>query len=370
MSKQTTITINGRVYDAATGLPITKNHPRTTRQSLRTTATTPAVASATPSAKRFQPATTIHAKTQRSRTLNRKFIQKNLSQSSVKTAPVAAAASEPVVVKTIHAIKSHPGTRIEGMRSTSRATGSAARANISLAKRSAATRTNLQPVVSNAVPAPAPTPIVTEAPLPHPAVVRAHAVQSQKKARNTHEQPPASILKQAAINEALDSAPKHSAKQHKHASRGSKLLSFVSGFAALVLFAGYLTYLNVPNLSVRVAAAQAGIDAGYPGYRPDGYKLNGPVAYSEGEVQMKFAANTGQSGYTLSQSRSSWDSRALLENYVKDKSDGDYITSQERGITVYSYGGKAAWVSGGILYTIDGNAPLSPEQIRKIATSV
>lgn len=370
MSKQTTITINGRVYDAATGLPAAKSHPRTTRQSLRTSATAPAVASGTSSTKRPQPATTMHAKTQRSRTLNRKFVQKNLSQSNAKPVPVAAAVPEPVAVKTVHAIKSHPGKRIEGMRTASRTTGSAARTNISLAKRSAANRTNLQPVAANPAPTPTPAPIATEAPLPHPAVVRAHAVQSQKKAQSAPKQPPASILKQAAINEALSTAPKHSAKQHKQTTRRSKLLSFVSGFAALILFAGYLTYLNVPNLSVRVAAAQAGIDASYPGYRPDGYKLNGPVAYSEGEVQMKFAANTGQSGYTLSQSRSSWDSRALLENYVKDKSDGDYITSQERGITVYSYGGKAAWVSGGILYTIDGNAPLSPEQIRKIATSV
>ena len=119
-----------------------------------------------------------------------------------------------------------------------------------------------------------------------------------------------------------------------------------------------------------MAAAQAGIDASYPSYQPDGYKLYGPVAFSDGEVRMKFTANTGSTGFALTQSRSGWDSGALLENYVKEKSNGDYTTSQEKGITVYSYQGSAAWVSGGILYTIDGDAPLSPHQIRKIATSV
>ena len=38
----------------------------------------------------------------------------------------------------------------------------------------------------------------------------------------------------------------------------------------------------MPTLSVRVAASQAGIDASYPSYRPDGYALNGPVTYGDG----------------------------------------------------------------------------------------
>ena len=59
-----------------------------------------------------------------------------------------------------------------------------------------------------------------------------------------------------------------------------------------------------------------------------------------------------------------------LENYVKEKSHDEYSTAQEKGLTIYNYGSNAAWVSGGILYTIDGDAPLSPDQIRKIATSV
>lgn len=206
---------------------------------------------------------------------------------------------------------------------------------------------------------------------PHPIQQRVHAVQAGKTQTPQTELPTASVLKQAAINEAMDSAPSHHAKQHRQArSPRSRIIGAIFGCFALVLFGGYLTYLNVPNLSVRVAAAQAGIDASYPGYRPDGYRLDGPVAYSDGEVRMQFAANTGDTGFTLNQTKSSWDSSALLENFVRSESDDEYTTSQEKGITIYSYDGNAAWVSGGILYTIDGDAPLSPDQIRRIATSV
>lgn len=371
MDKQKTIVINGREYDAATGLPVGKTQPRVTRQSLRpatpnkqpSTAAKPSAASHTASA--------IHSKTQRSRTLNRKFVHKAQTQSPRQEATSQA---QPIAIKTVHSIKAHPSKRIDGMRTAPALTGSAARTNIAAAKQYASKRIQLQPIA--ATPAAPSKPVVQAvsapepAPIPHPAVTRAHTIQSQKKTPVIQTLPSASVLKQAAINEAMQKAPKPSAKQLKKTSYRSKLLSFASAFSALILFAGYLTYLNVPNLSVRVAAAQAGIDASYPGYRPDGYKLNGPVAFSDGEVRMLFAANTGSSEFTLSQARSNWDSNALLENYVKDKSEGDYITSQERGITVYSYDGKAAWVSGGILYTIDGDAPLSPQQIRKIATSV
>lgn len=368
MSKQKTVVINGREYDIATGLPVGDASGRVTRQSLRSTQ--PTVAPTKKAAHSVHPATAIHNKTQRSRTLNRKFVKKAHSHNATATQAVPQA--QPITVKATPAIKHHPGRRIDGMRTSAPAPGSSARMNLATAKQNIAKRKNLQPVAAAPiVTLQKPTQTAAEpAPIVHPAVARAHAVQSQRKTPVVQKVPSASVLKQAAINEAMDSAPKPSAKQHKAQSRRSKLLSFVSAFSALILFAGYLTYLNVPNLSVRVAAAQAGIDASYPSYQPDGYRLNGPVAYSDGEVRMKFAANTGSNAFTLSQARSSWDSNALLENYVKDKSDGDYITSQERGITVYTYSGKAAWVSGGILYTIDGDAPLSPEQIRKIATSV
>ena len=126
----------------------------------------------------------------------------------------------------------------------------------------------------------------------------------------------------------------------------------------------------MPSLSVRVAAAQAGIDASYPEYRPDGYSLRGTVAYKEGEVSMQFGANAGPQEFTVTQAKSSYDSVAVLDNHVKPASGEQYTTYNERGLTIYTYDSNAAWVNGGILYTITGDAPLSGEQIRRIATSL
>lgn len=167
-------------------------------------------------------------------------------------------------------------------------------------------------------------------------------------------------------------APSHAAshKQVKQQRRLPRIMSVASASLALLLLGGYFTYLNMPSLSVRVAAAQAGVNASYPSYHPDGYSLNGPVAYTQGQVNMKFASNSGPQNFTVTQSKTSWDSSAVLDNYIKEKAGDNYITYDEHGLTIYTYGGNAAWVNGGVLYTITGDAPLSGDQIRHIATSM
>lgn len=181
---------------------------------------------------------------------------------------------------------------------------------------------------------------------------------------------PSAVIKNEAIDEALSKAPRHGAtKPIKSARRAPRMLSFASMALSLLLLAGYLTYINLPNLSVRVAANQAGINAGYPGYRPDGYRLAG-VNYDSGSVSLKFAANAGPQNFTITQQQTSWDSTAVKENYVKTNWGDDVVPYSERGLTIYAHQGNAAWVNGGILYTITGDAPLSASQVRSIATSL
>lgn len=181
---------------------------------------------------------------------------------------------------------------------------------------------------------------------------------------------PSAILKKEAIDAALDKAPRHnSTNTVKHPKRSSRFAGFASAALALLLLTGYLTYINLPNLSVRVAASQAGIDANYPGYHPDGYRLAG-VNYDKGTVSLKFAANAGPQNFTITQQQTAWDSTAVKENFVKTNWGDNVIPYSERGLTIYSHEGNAAWVNGGILYTITGDAPLSPSQVRSIATSL
>lgn len=147
-------------------------------------------------------------------------------------------------------------------------------------------------------------------------------------------------------------------------------LSIAGAMVALLAFGGYLTYHNMPAIATRMAAAQAGINASFPSYQPSGYSLAGGISQQQGSVLMKFAANAGPGTFTLTQSRSDWDSSAVLANYVLPSFDRNFATTTSRGLTIYSTHNAAAWVNGGILYTIKGNAPLSSEQVERIAASM
>ena len=147
-------------------------------------------------------------------------------------------------------------------------------------------------------------------------------------------------------------------------------LSIAGAMVTLLAFGGYLTYHNMPAIATRMAAAQAGINASFPSYQPSGYSLAGGISQQQGSVLMKFAANAGPGTFTLTQSRSDWDSSAVLANYVLPSFGRNFATTTSRGLTIYSTHNAAAWVNGGILYTIKGNAPLSSEQVERIAASM
>lgn len=198
-------------------------------------------------------------------------------------------------------------------------------------------------------------------------------------APSTPRHTPASVLKQQAIAKALHDAPSHHKQAPEHhtprppRSRKAQLgraLSVASASLGILVLGGYFTYLYMPNISVRVAAAQTGVDATYPSYRPTGYSLDGPIAYNNSEVKLNFASNAGDQTFAVTQASSRWDSSAVLENYVKPAAGNSYITTRDNGLTIYTYDGKAAWVNNGVFYTIDGSAHLPDEQIRRIATSM
>lgn len=215
----------------------------------------------------------------------------------------------------------------------------------------------------------APQKVMDFGPVTHPHVAKAHAASAAKAQTLTQHVATAQEIKTEAVKKAVDATQKKQPLKQRLQPR-QRTVAVLSAVFALVLLGGYFTYLNMPSLSVRVAAAQAGIDADYPDYRPDGYALSGPVTYSEGKVSMNFKANGGDQNFVISQSKSGWNSEAVLDNYVAPKAGSSYIPYTERGLTIYTYDDNAAWVNGGILYTLEGDAPLSSEQIRRIATSL
>lgn len=139
--------------------------------------------------------------------------------------------------------------------------------------------------------------------------------------------------------------------------------------AATVGLLAFFINTNMPDISVRVAAMQTGIEASYPTYVPRGYSLNSVTSEKTGQIVMRFI-NGDNNAFQLEEENSTWDSTALLNNYVKPNFN-EYATLREQGVTIYIHGGDAAWVNGGIFYQVhtQGEA-LTKEQIRNLVTSL
>ena len=342
MPTNKTITINGRAYDAVTGLPISERvYDQVSRVSNKDSKAAPAVKKPEEVKKQVvkrdaaTAATEVHSQTQRSKTLLRRATKKP-----------AAPAKRPTT-----------GRHMDMARSTK------------------VSKFAPHPVTAAPALKTAPAPVAAAKP-DKPAQV--HPVAAKALARSAAVKPvatkPASSkqVKDAAIATALATPKAKAVKEKKQLKKSHRRLLIT--LAILVAFAAviYGVYRFVPAVSVSIASAQAGVEASYPEFVPDGYSLDHPVTFSDGEVALKFKQNGNkENNYTITQTRSSWDSSAVLDNVVRPDAGENYITTKERGLTVYSYGNNAAWVNGGVMYVISSSsAPLSGEQIRHIATSL
>lgn len=358
MKGRNVVVINGRHYDAITGVPVSQStlsaptavkpagRPRTfhdigpgpSKQPALQAASAPTPAA--PASRGGHTARTVHKKPQRSTTLHRAATKRPVTYAIQAT---HSSARSPLITKF------GPNNAFIKPAQTAPAEQPVA-LNDSYVRN---TQGALKPVLT---------------PAKH---VKAPATLKHAAAAASSRQ-----LKEQLIKEKLaEVKPQHAKSKtrtnpiKKLAKKQPKLVSIATMSVALIALGGYLTYVNMPNLSVRVASAHAGIDARFPEYRPDGYSFAGPVAYAPGEVTIKFSSNGGSGGYQVKQRASNWDSQAVLDNYVTRESNS-YLTYSEQGLTVYTFGNKAAWVNGGVLYTIDGDAPLSSEQILRIAASM
>lgn len=351
MNSKNTITVNGRSYDSVTGFPVTQtlrakipaaNNPRPVYQQ--------PVSSPQKSRSAFSdiaPRQAVKAHTTQATTANRIHRQPQRAQTLYRAAlkkPVTKQLAEPVVHPTISRFSAnhHPAL---------------AKTHPTTARPDAIHRKQSQDI----------------APIAHPLVNRAIQrgsfmpvpLQTPQNSRDLKEQLIRSRLAEVDIQK--DSLKDQSSRRSFFFQ--PRFATIATSAFAFLLLGGYLTYMNLPNLSTRVAAAQAGIAARFPNYHPDGYSFNGPVSYAPGEVTIAFKSNTNEEKFNVKQKASNWDSQAVVDNYVS-KQSSTYLTYQERGLTIYSFNNKAAWVSGGMFYVIDGSAQLSSEQVLRIATSI
>ena len=167
----------------------------------------------------------------------------------------------------------------------------------------------------------------------------------------------------AQFNEAATQQKQHFWKKRSFA------ISACMAVVAIALL-GYLVALNMPDISVRVAAMQTGIEKIYPSYVPSNYRLDGLVKEEAGRVTMNFKKEDGKK-FILMEEKSSWDSAAVLSNYVKKNWGNNYSIAKGQGLTIYISGSNAAWVNGGVFYVItDEGGSLSATDLHDIAVSL
>jgi hypothetical protein len=163
-------------------------------------------------------------------------------------------------------------------------------------------------------------------------------------------------------------APKVARAHKTHRHRG--FVNTLAGITAVLIIGGFVAYLNAPTLEIHFASIQAGFNASMPSYRPTGFALNGAVKANHGVVAINFSSKTTEDTFKVTQQPSSWDSTTLYDNMVA-VAGGAKQTIQDHGHTIYVYGSNdVAWVSGGVLYQINGNAMLTNDQITHIAASM
>ncbi len=182
-------------------------------------------------------------------------------------------------------------------------------------------------------------------------------------------------LKEIAIKKALASTArateKEEVKPHKlHFSFGRILIAL--GCTAAAVFAiAYFINLNISDFSLYAAAKQAGIESANKEPRvPAEYSITN-ISSENGKIEINYKNSETGGVMTITEEKSSWDSNALLTNFVRNNYYNAFATIREQGLTIYISESNACWVNGGIVYKITAPAgSLDKKQIRQIATSL
>ncbi|MBR3386175.1 hypothetical protein IKG68_01210 [Candidatus Saccharibacteria bacterium] len=197
------------------------------------------------------------------------------------------------------------------------------------------------------------------------------------KASTRQKKKTARGIKDSAIEKALVEASSERTRHEKNRKNsrrthfGFRRIVLALACAAAAVFAiVYFVNLNTPNVSLKVAAMQSGIDAKYPGYVPRDYNLS-DITSESGKITLNFRNPSTGDAFTLIEEKSSWDSSALLNNFVRSNYGEDFSQVEEQGLTLFINGSDACWVNGGVVYKLrTTSGSLTKKQIKTIATSL
>lgn len=336
-NSQNTITLNGNIYDAKTGLPIkgqrkasalvtkTKPHKVTPKPSIKNINSIPVVRE-TKHLKHHQP--------QKTKTLMNRVTKKPNKSTIQPTSTII-----PITSRHRRAISITKSSLIS--RFGSNAYG--------VTKKSAHI-----PVKTASV-----TPIVNHKPLHYsldPLRETAHEVRDIF----TDAIANANNFQQSPISKT------RSKKNYKHIIRAG------SSTLVVVFLIGFIFLQNKTNLEVMIASNRAGVSGVIPKYIPSNYKYDF-LEYSPGIISITFTSTNNLKTFNVSHKKSNWNSETLYSNLVASKANNSNyiqnITNQDRTIYIDN-NNNASWISHNSIYQIEGNSDLTKDQILKIASSI
>lgn len=220
------------------------------------------------------------------------------------------------------------------------------------------------------------------------------APQRAVQQSNTNVRPNTQAIKQAAVSRsiaantqvAVKPQPKESAADifeaalahatsheqvapiRRQSARKRRFVNVLAGVGAFLLIGGFIGYLNMTNIELRIASMRAGFHAELPSYKPAGYAMSGGIESGDGRIAVSF--RSGDSIYTITQEASDWNSATLLDQTAIEEGQPSQ-TIQSKGRTIYIYDdSNATWVNGGVRYKISGNATLEADELVALATSM
>lgn len=357
MSKTNFIVINGKKYNAATGEMIHESRASTeTVQAVQPTVKSMDGVARTPRSGTRSAAKHSKKPVQKSSTLMRKAVKKPTERTSTNNTVVSSITRSSLGAnpqRIAHATSSQKSPQINKY-GTVEQRSSVRKSKI--AELPVKEQTHTQDKSSNTVSAPA-------------QVAPTHQQRTANAAHSIIE----SAL-QSAQSHTQQLLPEHTPvkkKLHHKLGISKKVASVATGSLAALLLVGFFALQNVPNLSMRVAAARSGVDSSMPGYTPSGFAFRGPIDYSNGVVTVSFSSNSDERNYQITQQNSAWTSDSLLSEFVATNTDHYQTYLDGRGRTLYIYDkNNATWVQDGIWYKVEGDSKLTTDQLARLAASM
>lgn len=369
-SQKNTITINGKVYDADTGMVIS--------DIARTKIIKPAVVAASPLQKSSKPkpaakkipitkkkpshpqahrhtprvATQLHTKNEHAKTLMRNLVLKpNSNKKSGQTVAVSGLAKQP----------KHTMVHSKTPERTLRAS--------KITKSNLVSRfdTKVHATVTHTTKA---IPVKTP-PRDNSSAGKTQFISKQAPPITVPIAPSHKAMFEASLENATNHRPTKIGISSSHRRKKSTRAKQVGAIMATVFVLGcFYTYSNIPSISLKMKAGQTGFTANVPSYKPTGFSLNRAIQSKPGSVIISYNSRIDDRAFSITQEKTNLSNETISSLFLNEITN-NYSAEATPDKTVYIYDdSNAAWVKDGILYNIQGNAQLSRSQLLNLASSL